>query len=290
MTISFGNIPPEVVDFLRQAFARANEKVATQITLNSSVTEPYLDQTFLMEVSAQPQAFFAQSQAVLAIETHWLGSRAMHGRREIADLAVVIKLLASGNAVAQKVALFQTKRLYAWDIHMPSIKPSPLTLTRTRIFLEDCAYEAMSAHSQQVADIDAFTQATNIPVYYGFYNPLEIPYASVIPPTYPRQLPINQHGFRIMPATNVHSKLARRTKGYRPTFAELRQPKLFQRSDSLSTCGWRIENFISDEVLPCHQGSLFDSNSHKRLQALIDTRDNPSLSVIDINIDVPTTS
>jgi hypothetical protein len=47
MAVGFGNIPDEVIDYLRDVFADANDTVSTALTQRPSLHEPSLDMSFI---------------------------------------------------------------------------------------------------------------------------------------------------------------------------------------------------------------------------------------------------
>lgn len=116
MAIGFGNIPVEVVEYIRKVFGEANHEASRALTQHPSMHEETLDHAFIGKLNASPPVFFAASQAGVEIETHWLGGRRMYERWEIADIAVVILLRTRGKLIARKVALLQTKRLYSDEL------------------------------------------------------------------------------------------------------------------------------------------------------------------------------
>ena len=91
------------------------------MTTHPSMHEESLDHILIMELTAAPSAFFATEQVGVSLESHWLGGRWMHGRWEIADIAIFILLRRRGGLVARKVALLQTKRLYSREIPVAPI-------------------------------------------------------------------------------------------------------------------------------------------------------------------------
>ena len=124
MAIGFSDIPKVVIDYVRRVFAAANDKVSLTLTNQPSFHEPFLDSVLVGELSAAPPAFFAAEQIGLEIETHFLGSRWMDGRFEIADIAFSITLRQRGHLELRKVALLQTKRLYSREIAVPPADPA----------------------------------------------------------------------------------------------------------------------------------------------------------------------
>lgn len=116
MAPGFSDIPAVVIDYLREIFATANDRVSRAVTTHPNMHEETLDHILVLELTAAPPAFFARERMGVSIETHWLGHRWMFGRWEIADIAFFIILRQRGNLISRKVALLQTKRLYSEEI------------------------------------------------------------------------------------------------------------------------------------------------------------------------------
>jgi hypothetical protein len=288
---------------VRSVFAAANDKVTRTMSAHPSMHEETLDHILVMELSSVPPAFFAREQAALSLESHWLGGRHLFGRWEIADIAFFVILRRAGHLMARKVALLQTKRLYSKEVPVAPIDPAdyrigigrlvdrtdpqmPMTSQRRFRFEGRCAYGAMAAGHEQVERIDSYATTRRIPVYYGFYNPLAIPFEAQYPATNgcPSEVG-NDVGMRVLSATTVHAGLDSLTVGTAPTFDGLTTSQL-DPGDALSVHGWRIEHFMADEVLRCRQGRRFDSVDDERLSDLLYRRTAPIAAAITITIDV----
>ncbi|MDP9605112.1 UNVERIFIED_ORG: hypothetical protein J2W38_004925 [Variovorax paradoxus] len=303
MIDSFAEIPEIVIDYVRSVFATANDKVTRAMCAHPSMHEESLDHILIMELSSISPAFFAHEQVGVSLESHWLGGRHLFDRWEIADIAFFVLLRRAGQLAARKVALLQTKRLYSKEIPVVPIDPFdyrvgigrlvdrtdpqvPLTWQRHFRFEGQCIYAAMSAGHDQVQRIDLYEESRGIPVYYGFYNPLTIPYDADYPasngcsPT-----ASNDVGMRVLAAKTVHAALAHLDMGRAPTFDGLAISKLDPK-DAESAHGWRIENFVADEVLRCRQGRRFDSTTDQKLVDLLYRRSAPIAAAITITIDV----
>ena len=303
MSVGFGSIPDEVIDYVRSVFGVANDKVSKAFTLQPSMHEEGLDHFLIAELSAVPPTFLAKSSAAVGIETHWLGGRRMYRRWEIADIAVFIMITMRGKLVARKVALLQTKRLYSNELSGPELEEAdfrfgigrladrtdnrfPLSTQRTFNFDAQSKYAMLLSESDQVDHIDTYVTQTNIPVYYGLYNPMTVPYTGQIPTTITPVLPPqNIIGCRIIPSADVHRVLAAKINIDAPSYNDLTFGKPFDPQDGLSTHGWRIERFIADEVLKCRQGRLFPPTQDMNLNSLLYERSAPITAAIAITID-----
>lgn len=304
MTTSFSDIPEVVIDYVRNVFALANDKVTRAVSTHPSMHEETLDHILIMELTAAPPAFFSDEQMAVAIESHWLGGRWMYGRWEIADIAFFVLLRRNGHLLSRKVALLQTKRLYSKEIAVAEIddieyrigigrladRTDPIVpLTARRAFGFDSAsvYGATSAGHKQIERIDAYTQLRGIPVYYGLYNPSSLPIRTTYPPLNGATIEKrNELGCRVMPAAHVHDAIAILAQGAAPSIANLTADQPFDASDQTSVHGWRLEKFVADEVLRCRQGRLFESLQDENLHSLLYQRSAPISAAVTITIDV----
>lgn len=302
--VTFSDIPEAVIDYVRDTFRSANEKVSRTLTNHPSMHEEMLDQTLITELTTTPAAFFAKEQAAVLIESHWLGGRRMYGRWEIADIALFIMLRRKGHLERRKVALLQTKRLYSREINVHQLEEAdyvigigrlgdrtdpavPLGTQRGFSFTETCLYGAMHSGAKQIARIDSYTREKKIPVFYAFYNPLEVPYSATYPaPNGQGAGSPNGLGCRVQTATDVHNRVGALPAGQAPSLAALRLPTPVSTDDKFASLGWRLESFVADEVLRCRQGALFDGSQDANLEALFYGRSAPITAAIAITIDI----
>lgn len=303
MTDPFSQIPEVAIDYIRRAFAAANDKVTRTMSAHPAMHEETLDHVLVMELSATPAVFFGAEQVGISLESHWLGGRWMYDRWEIADIALFVVVRFAGRLEARKVALLQTKRLYSKEVPVAPIDSAdyrigigrlvdrtdpmvPMSQLRRFRFDGKSAYGATAAGDEQVKRIDAYEATRGIPVYYGFYNPLTIPFDAQYPSATGRPPEgSNDVGVRVLSAKSVHASMASLDVGATPTFDGLKTGRL-DISDPQSTNGWRIENFVADEVLRCRQGRRFDSVDDQRLADLLYRRAAPIAAAITMTIDV----
>jgi hypothetical protein len=300
--LNFFDIPEVVIDYVRGRFAVANTKVTRTLETQPSMYEETLDHMLVMELTASPPVFFAAERIGLSIESHWLGSRWMYGRWEIADIAFFITLRQRRRLEARKVALLQTKRLYSKEIDVAELEDAdyrigigrladridpqmPLSQPRWFSFDADSVYGAMRAGHEQVQRIDAYMGERDLPVYYGLYSPPVLPFRAAYPQAPDAVAHPNEIGCRVIPAPAVHAALDTLPFGQHPSFQDLTLAAPLGDADERSRHGWRIETFIADEVLRCRQGSLFDQARDPNLQALLYGRSAPIAAAISITID-----
>lgn len=298
----FAKIPEVVIDYVRNVFAAANDKVTRTMSVHPSMHEESLDHVLIMELSSTPPAFFAREQVAISLESHWLGGRHLFGRWEIADIAFFVILRHTGKLVARKVTLLQTKRLYSKEVPVAPMDPFdyligigrladrtdpqvPMAWQRRFRFEGRCEYAAMTAGHDQVQRIDRYEESRGIPVYYGLYNPLAIPYEADYPASNGcPPVASNDLGMRVLTARTVHAALASLDMDQAPTFDGLTTSQL-DTNDAESAHGWRIENFVADEVLRCRQGQRFDSTTDEKLSDLLYRRSAPIAAAIMMTID-----
>lgn len=302
MSVGFGNIPREVIEFIRHSFKLANDKASSTLTVHPSTHEEQLDFLLIHELSARPPTFFANSKAGVVLNSHWLGGRRMFERWEIADIAVLITIKSEGRTVAKKVVLLQTKRLYSNELAGAELEEYdyfvgigrlveredsvPLFPQRKFHFKPTSRYGALIAGDMQPANIDKYAEERNIEVFYGFYNPQAVPFTGNYPWSAETPLPnVNTVGCRVIPAKDVHGVLAKKKAGRSPSFDDLLFCK-FNKDDDVSTHGWRLEDFIANEVMTCRRGRLFTQNLNRDLHALLYERTRPIEAAIVITIDL----
>ena len=304
MASPFDAIPDVVIDYVREVFGAANGKVSRAMSAHPSMHEESLDHILIMELTAAPPAFFAADQIGVSLESHWLGGRWMYGRWEIADIAIFVLLRRRGDLVARKVALLQTKRLYSNEIPVAPVDESDYRIgigrladrtdrlrpiSTQRVFGFDLAstYQATGSGHRQIDRIDEYFELRGIPVYYGFYNPLKLPFQTAYP-ILDGRLPDeeNEIGCRVVPADHVHGVMRGLGEGRSPSVSDIAAGAPFDAIDPASTIGWRLERFVADEVLKCRQGRLFENVDDQNLRALLYERSAPISSAITITIDI----
>lgn len=299
---TFSDIPEVVIDHVRKVFAAANDRSSRALSDHPNMYEETLDHVLVMELTAAPTAFFAEEEVSVVVESHWLGSRRMFGRWEIADIAIFIVLRQRGVLQQRKVALLQTKRLYANEIAGAELEDADFRIgiariadrtdptvsgQRTFTFDEHSRYRALQTQDDQTQRIDDYAKARGIPVYYGFHNPIQLPHRTLYPsPGGMSEAGDNQVGLRVMPAADVHATLAGLSKGQSPSFQNLKRPTPLDPEDEASDAGWRLERFVADEVLRCRQGTLFGDNTDPNLRALFFGRTGPITAAITVTVDL----
>jgi hypothetical protein len=304
MASAFDAIPQVVIDYVRTVFAAANDKVSGAMVVHPSMHEESLDHILIMELTASPPAFFSSEQVGVSLQSHWLGGRWMYRRWEIADIAFFILLRRHGKLLARKVALLQTKRLYSREIPAVELEEAdyvigigrlvdqteptvPISNQRRFSFERSSLYQATQAEHEQLARIDAYSENRGIPVYYGFYNPPTLPFQADYPTLNGQAAGTkNDIGCRVLPADHVHGAIRGLKKGQSPSVDDVAAALPYFPADHQSTLGWRLENFVADEILRCRQGRIFDDRTDPNLRALLYERSAPIAAAITITVDI----
>ncbi len=292
-------IPADVRRLVREILSDVNNQITAAISKQPGIYEQTLDHMLVNAMNCVPLTISPESGAALAIDTHWIGGRRFYkGRREIADIALVAILRREGHLVWRKVALLQSKRLYSREIRVAHLEeydyrvgigrlidqPTPqvpLYNQRAFSFTSESKYEALLPGDRQVENIDRYSQERSMPVYYSFYNPLTIPFESIVPQVHGMCLHHkNEIGCRVIRSTEVHKILLKLTRRI-PTFNEI------NGIDEKQHRGWRIEHFVADEFLQCSEGRRINGAEHPDLHSLLYERSVPFNTAIVFKIDLP---
>jgi hypothetical protein len=291
-------IPQDVLVWVQEVFAECGRRVTDRLDRNPNAPEESFDLTWIEQVSRYSSPTIFPSQWAAKIETHYLGGLRQFGRWEIADIGILVFLRLGPGERVNKVALLQSKRLYplnrpireetAVDFEIgfgrladPEDASSSIGQAAEFSFSRASRYAALRQDSNQVRAIDEYQQDRRLRVYYQFYNPWRVPLVQNIPLAgYVSPDGDPKLGVRIVPASTIHALLSE-GGGASPSLEQL------EGLAGLPARGWRLEDFIADEVLGCREGDQFDSLAEGRLDALFYRRTGPIAAAIAITIEAP---
>ena len=149
-------------------------------------------------------------------------------------------------------------------------------------------YGQIAAAGDQPKRIEKYVSERNIPVYYSLYNPATVPMTSTIPQIHTETAPpVIEVGCRVLTMSDVHGTLSSLAAGQRPRFMDLVRPISEGNGDPFARHGWRLEDFIADEVLKCREGRLFERLQDEDLNQLLSGRSAPISAAIVVTIDLP---
>jgi len=291
-------IPEDVLRWIRQVFADGNTRVTEKLIRNPNLPEESLDLSWIEHLSRFSTAERFPSGWMVRIESHYLGGLRHFRNWEIADIGLLVFLrLAPGSSV-NKVALLQSKRLYPNGIPIreetrvdfetgfarladPEDIAWPIGPSTEFRFTDASRYGALRRGSDQVGAITNYQSDADLRVYYQLYNPWTIPFtqqvplAGYIPPEGRPSL-----GVRVIPAQIVHAKLTEQD-GATPKLSD------FAKISPLPSYGWRLEEFVCDELLACREGDRFNSPDDYKIERLFYRRTGAIAAAIAVTIEAP---
>jgi hypothetical protein len=291
-------IPADVTEWLRSVFAGCNGRITEKLSMCPNAPEESLDLTWVEYLSHFSSPVVLDSNWVLKIESHYLGGLRHFYTWEIADIGILVFLRFGGANNKSKVALFQSKRLYPdgqpireevrvdYEIGLarladPEDERLSIGFDAEFRFTEDSRYQALQRDSEQARRIDAYEREVKLKVYYQLYNTWSLPYSQQVPLNgYAPPAGTPELGVRIIPSALVRATMT----GLSETSPA---PKDLADLPGLPRCGWRLEDFICDELLGCREGDEFASSGDDRIGNLFFRRSGPIAAAIAITIEAP---
>lgn len=292
--------PASVHRHIRRLFATANRRIAEKIARVPNCPEPSLDHTLVDSLSFHAGPTVVEPGWAVQIEVHSLGGMRHFYDWEIADIGVLVCARKDGKVLTQKVSLLQSKRLYPkshgiqeeteedYRIGFGRLLPASPTnrpLDRPYIFefTDQSKYKEIRNDEGQVDRIRKYEKESKIPVHYLLYNPWKIDASYQYPVQRNDPLGSNENGgARVISAVNLRKKLLNKIEGYQPTLSDLRWA---ESRAAKNEYGFRLENFISDRLLRCKEGRLFEKLEDDGIYELFNRRSGPIAAAISINIE-----
>jgi hypothetical protein len=305
-------IPADVREWLSQTFGACNERVSRLITDVPTTHETPLDMTFIQHFLAVSAPHVFRSGWTVDISTHYLGG----GRHwadwpdwprkwEIADIGFLVQYRQAGKLIRSKVALLQSKRLYADELSLDEDVPYDYMVGFGRLFRDDepwsdvieprrfgfseqSRYQALITRTGQYSAIRDYEDTRKVPVYYMLYNPTTIPTSTVVPiapgASSSGSLEV---GCRIVPAAQLRGVMASAADGSTPSYGDLtaRLPAPFDQERHRA--GWRLEDFVVDLLLECEVGYIANSPSDGGLNYIFNRRTGPISAALALTLDAP---
>lgn len=296
------NIPDDVQDWIRNIFKQCNDEATSLLDGNPNCYEEYLDIAFVNILKRNGRATKFDNGWKVKIDTHFLGKVHMYGNFEIADIGFLVMFRSGGKIVRSKVGLLQSKRLYP-----DSIEPEDqnemmwrygegfaglfaddsdfalMVQEQVITFEEDDKYKALKAASEQIDAIDEYQAEHQMPIYYLFYNPGQIPLSVNVPASAQPEPVENAIGARILPSAAVHDLV--KSLGTSPSYKDLKTLGAPYVGENLA--GWRLETFVVDRLLQCKDGRRFYAPNDPALYNVFYRRTRPIAAALSITIDSP---
>lgn len=291
-------IPQDAVDYIRGVFRNLNRRNASTLSKVPNIHEEMLDQGLIVELAAQPSLRLPQSGSIVHFTTYFLGGGRHYYAWEIADIGVAVNIGYRGQPVLTKVALLQSKRLYAIEDHFDpeederhfgwgfggvfAIGRKPV-VPRVFSFTPESRYAALDLNGKQAHRIDAYSGEHGIPVEYMLYNPLQIPWTAEVParPNLSLANVPNEFGTRIVPAPVLHALAPGVSSPRHADVAAIHGDSTY----APFVAGWTLEDFIVDLLLGCHAGYATTA-PNDTLYNLFNARNRPISAAFGVNIDL----
>ncbi len=292
------DVPSDVVDMVRRVFAACNAASTGKLTMAPNIEEEWLDHAWISEVTNFTSPQVVDSGWAVRFDAHYLGGMRHFRHFEIADIGVLVHLRLDPERRRSKVVLLQSKRLYPIAglvreetrsdfetgfarLSDPEDLAIPIALERVFRFTEDRRYGAITRDSEQVKRIDKYERDIRLPVCYHLYNPWAVPLEQRIPltnPAPPAGAPLL--GVRVIPSQTLHAMLSAASAAHL-SVADLARP------EGLPAHGWRIEDFICNEVLACRHGHEYRLIREEQIWRLFNRRSGPIAAAIAITVESP---
>ncbi len=294
--------PDDVREYLQSIFGGANDYSSTYLTQVPNAHEPALDIALVSYIARHSRPVHFPSDWVVKLDTHFLGSGHHWRHWEIADIGLLLMFRRRGEILRTKVALLQSKRLYPNEqtnddepnyVGFGRLHESDKTFlsslsTRTFTFKSTSKYKALTTDSGQYRAIEDYEMISQIPVYYFFYNPVQVPISIQLPCTEPND-PLGDIsvGCRVLPAQVFRDKVAPLLDGLTPSYGDVCLANSKPFDDSANKGGWRFDDFVVNRFMGCETGYRVDTKKDTTLAQLFGGRSAPISAAISINIDVP---
>lgn len=305
------NVPMEVVSWLKEAFSNCNNYVSAKLTNMPTTYETSLDMALIEYLSSVPSPVVTSSGWTISVSTHFLGGgrhfAEWPGQRrwEVADIGILIMFRQHRELVRSKVALLQSKRLYADEIDWDEDNPvaymmgfgrlfddtadwGAVATPRLFTFTDGSRYKALLKGDGQFQAIARYEEARHVPVYYLLYNPMQLPSVRSLPAQAGHDLAeANGVGCRVLPAADLQDAMAGLTDFVAPRFRDLPSPATLPVLAGDGLPGWRLEEFVANLVIQCRAGYIATSRHDAGLDYVFNRRNGPIAAAFQITIDAP---
>jgi len=300
MTIS---VPDDVTEHVRQLFADCNDEVSTEFATFPAMREESLDTLLISKFSRSQAPVRLPSNWIVRIDAHFIGGGRHYGSWEVADIAVLMIFRRAGKIVRSKIALLQSKKLYAdptiattednierhfglgriiqlQELHDEIIE------SRTLSFTKASKYGAFKKDDSQQETMGHFERRWGTQMYYLFYNPFVVPHSVKMPLEGPITIGENTVGSRVVPKSVLDKVLSKKNVGYIPTHGDIADGITPDSHDGMTASGWRLEEFAADLMLQCKEGLIDNSPNFESVAILANQKRRPISAAISISFEM----
>lgn len=304
-------LPDDVRDWLRQVFRDANIAASRKLSMAPNTREEALDLCVIDSLQGVAVPYQFEDGWTVHIATHFLGHTRLWPqalpRWEIADIGLLVTFRTAGQRVRTKLALLQSKRLYAEEDH-PETDEEYVSRYRHgfgRLDLNDadfeaaiqsrhyeltpeCRYKALRKNDDQFNAIREYEEHLEVPVYYLLYNPWQLPHFADVPLSPGFQVTGEcEVGCRVVPARSLRQTMDSAADFTSPSYKLLAENLAEPFRQSTHRAGWPFEFFIVDLLLTCQTGRVTDVRNDDGLYNVFYRRSGPIAAAIAISIDAP---
>lgn len=292
--------PPAIHRYVSAVFSDANRRVSEKIARVPNCSEPSLDLTLVEHLTQYTSPRVVAPGWAVRLDVHYLGGLRHFRTWEVADIGILIFAKFRNSVTAQKVAALQSKRLYPdhqgiveeteedYRIGFGTLLPAATSLpsiarNQTFTFSNQSEYRALRVGDSQWKAIEDYEAHYALPVHYLLYNPWSVPAAYSFPlmgqPKLGRR---GNGGCRVIPGRLLRAALATKPKNYAPKFSDVAAAVSNAKTHAH---GWRLEHFMSNLLLKCREGKLFDDINEGSMSALFNRRSGPIAAAVAITVE-----
>lgn len=295
-------IPENVREFIRQVFREVNHKVSNKISKHPGTWETSLDFTVIEHLSNYAAPLKIEKDWIVRFDTHYLGGMRHWRNWEIADIGVLVIFRKHGKTQKSKISLLQSKRLYpneislnedeednyirgfgrlyeSDDLYKNVVKPRILN------FSESSKYKALKTKDDQWNSIIEYQKKSTIPIHYLLYNPCKVPHSIEMPLLADINFSTFSVGTRVFPFQAINDRFLSENDGYSPSYAELKFTMETPFNEIANEGGWRLEDFIADQLITCNEGYIVKDDDDINLFNVFNRRSGPVASAFSITFD-----
>ena len=296
-------VPKEAVELVRKIFHQANIAATKMLSEAPNMWEEALDMAVITQLNYYDKPIQVTSDCLLKLETHFLGGRKLYRNWEIADIGIIVLFRLKGKLVRTKLVMLQSKRLYPNEVSQAEeLEEYHYAAGFSRLYREDEDYNAdvkprvftwswdskyraiKSQDSQEIA-IREYEQNTKIPVYYLLYNPYKMAWQMSVPAYRALGSGTISLGARVLPSRHVRAACAKLSRDSSPSAEGIKAAQA-GTGRGYNRLGRRLEDFIADRVLGCHEGYVANGPEDGGLERVFFGRNAPIGAAIAITIDV----
>ena len=296
-------IPRDVSEFVNIHFRNCNNQVTKDLSTFPAIHEEFLDMSFISYFSRNQTPVMLPCNWVVRIDAHFIGGGRHFRTWEVADIGLMIVFRRSGKVVKSKIALLQSKKLYADNLKyleenkyfrrfglgrllVTNEEHSELVENRLLVFKENSKYRAYKKDSNQQDAMRHFERRWDTKMYYLFYNPANIPHSVKMPMEGQPSIGENVIGCRVIPKDQLDLALSSKKSGYIPSYQDVSEGLPTSFSGQNFTAGWRLEDFVSELMLECKEGLVDDSPNFESLRILMEQKSMPMSCALSITFDI----